>query len=393
MSKTIPLSIPVFSGREWRLVKDCIDTAWVSTAGRYVGQFEEDICRYTGTRHAVACMNGTAGLHIAALLAGIGAGDEALVPALTFIAPVNAVRYVSAEPVFMDCDRYMNIDPEKLEDFCKKECALTGRGLKNKRTGRLIKAVIVVHVFGNPCDMGSIMRIARRYTLKVIEDATESIGSYYVRGRYAARHTGTIGDIGVYSFNGNKIITTGGGGMIVTSNPKLAERARYLTTQAKDDAVRYIHNGIGYNFRLTNLQAALGVAQLEQLEKFIRVKKANYLRYKKGCEPIEGVSLLGVPDGTRPNYWFYSLLIDKKRFGIGREALMARLAARGIQARPLWYLNHRQKPYAKNQSYRIERAVWFWQRVLNLPCSSDLTAAQVAFIVDSIKRAKGKSHG
>lgn len=385
----ISLSAPFFNGNEWKYVKECIDTGWVSSAGKYVEKFEKAVCAFTGAKYAVACMNGTVGLQIALQLAGVGVNNEVIVPTLTFIATVNVVRYLNAEPVFMDCDDFMNIDPEKIAEFCEKECKMDCEGLRNKTSGRIIKAIIPVHIFGNPCDMPRIMEIAKKYNLKVIEDATESMGSYYSEGTYKNKFTGTIGDIGVYSFNGNKIITTGGGGMIITNDKKLAEKARYLITQAKDDPVRYIHNEIGYNFRMTNIQAALGVAQLEQLNDFIERKRRNYEVYKRELRDVEGITLLGIPKGTRPNYWFYSLIVEKEKYGLERDKLMQKLEEEGIQTRPIWYLNHLQKPYLSNQSYKIEKAFFFLQRVLNIPSSSNLSEKEIKRVVRSIKKLKG----
>lgn len=383
----IALSEPNITGNAWKYVKECLDTGWVSSAGAYVETFEKRICGFTGAPHAVAVVNGTSGLQIALQLSGVGPGDEVLVPALTFIAPVNAVRYLGAEPVFMDCDDYMNLDAAKLGEFLKTACRRTSKGVVNRKSGRLIKAVLPVHIFGNPCEMVSIMKLAREYKLKVIEDATESLGSYYTAGRYKGKHTGTIGDFGVYSFNGNKIVTAGSGGMLVTNDKKMAEKAKYLTTQAKDDAVRYVHHEVGYNFRMTNVQAALGVSQLEQLPAFIKRKKENYALYKKELAGIKGLELLGVPEGTSPNYWFYSLLIDKAAFGMDREGLMAALAKAGIQSRPVWHLNHLQRPYNASQAFKITRSGWFVSRVLNLPCSTGLTKAQVKRVTAVIKAA------
>lgn len=384
----IPLSIPYFKGNEWKYVKECLDTRWVSTAGNYVERFERDICRYSGIKHAVSCVNGTCGLYIALFLAGVKPGDEVIVPTLTFIAPVNAVKYLGAEPVFADCDDFMNIDAEKVKEFCDNECIMIKAGLRNKKSGRMIKAIVPVHIFGNPCNLELLMNVADRYNLKVVEDATESLGASYSSGKYNGRYTGTIGDFGVYSFNGNKIITTGGGGMIITNNSKMAQKAKYLVTQAKDDPVRYIHNEIGYNFRLTNIQAALGAAQLEELDGFIKVKQKNYLLYKKELKNVEGIVFLGTPRGTNPNYWFYSIIVDKRKYGIDRERLMRRLELKGIQARPIWYLNHWQKKYVNNQRYKIRKAVWFWERVLNIPCSSGLSAKDVKKVCAAIKEPK-----
>lgn len=388
MKEYIPLSVPVFRGKEWSYVKSCIDTGWVSSAGSFVNEFEDAICRYVKVKYAIACVNGTSGLHIALRLCGVGKDDEVIVPTLSFIAPANVVKYLGAEPIFMDCDNYMNIDCIKLREFCAKECKITKAGLKNKRTGKIVKAVIPVHVFGNPCDMEEIMKIAQHYFLKVIEDAAESLGAYYTAGDYKSKFTGAVSDIGVYSFNGNKIITSGGGGMIVTNNKSLAEKARYLLEQAKDDPVRYIHNEIGYNFRLTNLQAALGLAQLRQLNRFIKTKKNNYELYAKLLKGIDGVKMLGIPAGTSPNYWFYSLIVNKKEYGIDREKLMDALQKKNIQTRPIWYLTHFQKPYCNNQAYKIEKAIWFWGRVLNIPCSSNLKKKELLEVVSAIELSR-----
>jgi len=384
----IPLSIPNISGNEWKYIKQCLDGGWISSSGSLVGTFETEFRKVTHAGFAVSCMNGTCGLHVALQIAGLGPQDEVIVPTLSFIAPVNAVRYRNAEPVFMDCDEYLNMDPQKLRHFVRKECTLTRQGLKNKKTKRIIKAIVPVHVFGNLCSMDEIMEVAKDAHLAVVEDAAEALGSRYTKGRYKGYFAGTIGDLGVYSFNANKIVTTGGGGMICTNNRTLAEKARYLINQAKDDPVRYVHNETGYNFSMTNIQAAMGVAQLERLGTFLLAKKKNYSLYKDKLRSVTGLRIMGIPAHTRPNYWFYSLIVDKDTFGLDREELMAKLSASGIQTRPLWYLNHLQAPYRKNQAYRIEKAAWFWERVLSLPCSTNLTEADINKVVGAIKKEK-----
>jgi len=384
----IPLSAPKFSGKEWLFLKRCLDSSWVSSSGRIVNDFERAVCRKFKARHAVACVNGTASLFIALKLSGVMAQDEVIVPTVTFIAPINAVRYLGAEPVFMDCDEFLNLDGEKLADFCRRECRLTKDGLRNKLTGKIIKAVIAVHIFGSPCGLERIKTICRQYRLKLIEDAAESIGAYYTAGKYKGRFTGTIGDFGVYSFNGNKIITAGGGGMILTGKKESAEQAFYLTNQAKDDPLRHIHHQVGFNFRLSSLQSALGLAQLSYLDECIRIKKENYALYKKLLSGIPGLGFLGNPEGTSPNYWFYSLLVERSEFGLDRDRLIAKLLKRQIQVRPLWLPNHLQRPYRKNQAYRIERALWFWKRVINLPCSLALTKNQMRQVCLAIKGSR-----
>jgi perosamine synthetase len=261
----VPLCIPELRGNEWAYIKECLDTGWVSSVGSYVDRFEADLARYVGIQHAVAVVNGTAAIHIALLVAGIQPEDEVLVSTMTFIAPVNAIRYAGAWPVLIDSDaETWQMDPQQVADFLEKECETRSGSLWNRHTGRRVRAIMPVHILGHPVDMHPIMELARRYDLIVIEDATESLGA-----RYKEQMTGCIGDIACFSFNGNKIITTGGGGMLVTNRQDWAEKARYLTTQAKDDRLEFIHNEIGYNYRLTNVQAAMGVAQLEQLEAYI----------------------------------------------------------------------------------------------------------------------------
>jgi perosamine synthetase len=313
-----------------------------------------------------------------------------IVPTLTFIATVNPVRYVQAQPVFMDCDDSLCMDMDKLEDFCQKECDFRNGKLINKTTKRQIKAVMIVHIFGNMADMPRLMDIAQRYNLEVIEDATEALGTCYLEGGLKGQYAGTIADIGVYSFNGNKIITTGGGGMLVSPDSRILARAKYLSTQAKDDPVNFIHHEIGFNYRMTNLQAAVGVAQLEQLEDFIAIKKENYYRYRDHLrKKVQGLRLLDFRDGIRPNYWFYSLLIDDTR-NLSCAKIIAYLKNEDIQARPIWGLVHQQKPYLGNQAYQIEKAVEFQKRIVNLPCSTNLSVQDVDSVVEKIRNISAK---
>lgn len=381
MSDLIPLSVPCISGNEWKYVKDCLDTGWVSSVGSYVNRFESEIARYAGSPYAVATVNGTAALHMALLLLGVEACDEVIVPTLTFIAPVNAVRYVNANPVFMDCDDYLNIDAEKFLEFCDKECSFNGEHLINNSTKAKIKAIIIVHVFGHPVEIQPIKDAAEKYNLKIIEDATESLGSFYKSGKFKGLKTGTIGDIGCYSFNGNKIITTGGGGMIVTHSEKLAEKARYYTTQAKDDPETFVHDKIGYNYRLTNVQAAIGCAQLEKLDQYIKIKRENFNKYLECLKGIDGLSFVMEPDYGFSNYWHYTLAV-----GSDVLKLRQRLRAEQIETRPVWELNHRQKPYKGFQNYKIEKAVIYHKMCLNLPCSVNLSHSDIIKVAEAIKK-------
>lgn len=381
----IPLSVPWIQGNEWKYIKSCLDTEWVSSAGKYVKKFESEIARFTGAKYAVACVNGTSALHISLIVVGVKPGDEVIVPTITFIAPVNVVKYVGAEPVFMDCDEYYNIDAQKIIEFIKKYTVYKNGCSYNKKTKRKISAIIPVHVFGNAAKLEDVAFICKKHGIIMLEDASESLGTFYSKDGLKGKHTGRIGDIGCFSFNGNKIITTGGGGMIITNNKKYAEKANYLTTQAKNDEVRYVHNEIGYNYRLTNLQAAMGVAQLEQLPKYLEIKKNNYQTYKKAIDKIPGLHLAEIPDYARNNYWMYCLQIDKKLYGKDKEQLMKHLAEHEIQTRPAWCPNHLQKPYKNCQGYKIENALKLFDITLNLPCSTNLSKAQIQEVINALK--------
>lgn len=342
------------------------------------------IAAYTNAKGCVSCQNGTSGLHIALQLCGVTRDDEVIVPTLTFIAAVNPVKYIGAEPIFMDCDDTLTMDANKLLKFCQNECEYINGKLINNRTKKVIKAIVIVHVFGNMADMEKIMAIAEEFNLKVIEDATEAIGTYYTAGKYIGKYAGTIGTVGVYSFNGNKIITTGGGGMIVSNDEELLDKAKHLTTQAKSDEIYFIHDEIGYNYRMTNLQAALGLAQLEQLEDFIEIKEKNYNLYKEGIEEIPGLSMLNFREGVRSNYWFYALNCNEQ-YPMNRDEIIKYLSSKKIQSRPVWGLINQQKPYIASQAYKIERAKFYLQHIVNIPCSSNLTKENVLYILECLK--------
>ena len=367
----IPLSVPNFSGNELKYVTQAMQDGWVSTGGAEITKLEKNIANYLHIPAAVAVQSGTAGLHLAILQAGIKPGDEVLVPTLTFIAAVNPVKYCGAEPVFMDCDDYLCLDVDKVRTFCEKECDCVEGKLINKKSGRKIKAVVAVHIFGNMVKMTPLIEIAEKYNLKIIEDATEALGSYE---KSTGRFAGTIGDFGVYSFNGNKIITTGGGGMVVAKNETDLQHIKHLSTQAKDDTVYFVHSEIGYNYRMTNLQAALGLAQLEQLEKFIQAKHNNYQQYIQ-----RGISLLPFNPAIRSNQWFYSFPCTQ------RDALIQYLTQHCIQSRPIWKLIHTLKPYQNCQTYKIEKAIQYYNKIVNIPCSTNLTANNITRIAQTIK--------
>ena len=377
----IPLSVPSLNGNELKYVKECLDTEWVSSAGKYVDLFEQKIAEYTGSKYVIACVNGTAAIQVSLRLAGVGAGDEVIVSTLTFIASVNAITYNNATPIFMDADKYYNIDAEKTIEFIKNETVFKNGITYNKKTNNKIAAIIPVHVWGNACWLDELVELCNKQNIAIVEDAAESLGTFYNAGKYKGKHAGTIGKLGCLSFNGNKIITTGGGGMILTDVKTLEEKAKYLSTQAKDDPIRYIHDEVGYNFRLTNIQAALGVAQLEQLPAILKRKKEIYDFYQSKIENIEGLSLSKVPDYADNNHWLNLLKIDSKVYNQDREVLMKRLEGNGIQTRPVWKLNHEQKPYKDYQHFKVEKAKELVKNSLCLPSSANLSNENLNKIV------------
>ncbi len=377
----IPLSVPELRGNELTYLKECLDTNFVSSAGPFVERFERTVAGYVGTSCAVATVNGTAALHIALLVAGVKPGDEVLVPDLTFIAPVNAIRYAGAHPVFMDVTSdYWQMDPGKVVEFLDKECRADGGCLFNRQTGRPVKAILPVHILGHPVDMQPIVEAARRYGLPVIEDATEALGVKYHEAK-----VGALGDIACFSFNGNKIITTGGGGMLTTNNEEWARRAKYLTTQAKDDPVEYVHHEIGYNYRLTNLQAAVGVAQMERLDDYVRAKRAIAGRYEQGLAFVPGLTLPAEAPGSFSTFWLYTVLVDEAGYDMDSRALQKALAERHMQTRPLWTPIHTLRPYRDCQAYRIETADQVYRGALSLPCSVGLQEADQERVIAAIR--------
>lgn len=389
MAKTIGLSIPNLDVEPIvQNLRECIESGWVSTGGKFIGEFEEKIAKYVGVKEAVGVQSGTAGLHTALRVLGVEPGDEVLVPTLTFIAAVNPVTYHGATPIFIGCDDTLCIDPNLLEKFLREECTIKDGKTYNKKTNSRIAALAIVHVFGNMANMERIMELSREFNFKVLEDATEALGTYYTEGRYAGRYAGTIGDAGVYSFNANKIITTGGGGMVVSNNQEFLNEIRFLTTQAKTDQLYFIHDEIGYNYRMLNLQAALGTSQIDQLESFISTKIKNYNLYKEAIESIDGLTLLPFNTDIRPNYWFYSVVVDEEKYGMNKDELLKKLVEANIQTRPIWGLIHEQKPYQKHQAYGIEKAIWYHDRVLNIPCSSNLTEEDVRYVIEKLKEFK-----
>jgi perosamine synthetase len=376
----IPLIEPEIRGNEWKYVQECLETGWVSSAGPFVDRFEQMVAQQCGCQHAVATVNGTSALHVALLVAGVQPDDEVLVSTLTFIAPVNAIRYVGAWPVFVDAEPdYWQMDPVRVVEFLE-GCRWSNRALYNQRTGRRVTAIVPVHVLGHPVDLDPILAAAKQFGLKVIEDATEGLGA-----TYKDRPLGSIGDIGCFSFNGNKIITTGGGGMITTSNEEWARRAKYLSTQAKDDPVEYIHKEIGYNYRLTNIQAAMGCAQMEQLEAYIAAKREISDRYSLALRDIPGIVPMRQASWAKSTFWMYTVLIKEQEYGINSRHLLKTLAAQKIQCRPLWQPIHQSPAHAVSRSGGLPVSEQLSKEALSLPCSVGLSEDAQKKVINQLR--------
>ena len=367
-SAGVPLHEPCFSGNEWHYVKDCIDTRWVSSAGAYVTRFEDALRQYTGAPHAIAVVNGTAALHACLMILEVQAADEVLLPPLTFVATANAVAYCGAVPHFVDVDTTtLGIDADKLRAHLRAVASVRGDGCYNRATGRRIAALIAMHAFGHPLDLDAVAAVCAEYRLALIEDAAESLGSFY-RGK----HTGTHGRVGALSFNGNKIVTTGGGGAILTGDATLAQRVRHLTTTAKlPHAWEYAHDRIGYNYRLPNLNAALGVAQLEQLPRFVQRKRALAVRYQEALADIPGIDVFHEAAFARSNYWLNLLLLKQPDMAL-RDAILQATHAAGVLTRPAWRLLSQLPMYAHCPHADLAISENLAARLICLPSSVEL---------------------
>jgi perosamine synthetase len=377
----IPLAVPTLGGSEWAYVKEALDTNWVSSVGPFVDRFEREIAALVGSPHAIAVSSGTAALHLALLLAGIQAGDEVVMPALTFAAPAFAVAYLGAQPAVVDVDdAYWQLDVEKVAEFLERECAVEGGRLVNRRNGRRIGALLPVHVLGHPVDLDPLLELAARYELPVVEDAAEAVG-----GRYRDRAPGTFGLLGCLSFNGNKVITTGGGGVILTADDALAERATYLSTQAKDDPVEYVHGEIGFNYRLSNVLAAVGCGQLEALEQNVAARRRNAAAYTAAFADVDGLTSMREAPWAYSTFWLYTVRVDASRFGVDSRALLRALGEQRIQSRPLWQPLHRSKPFAGCTAYRVEIADRVHAEALSLPSTSSLSDADRDRVVEAVR--------
>jgi perosamine synthetase len=361
---------PSFNGNEWLYLKECLDSTFVSSVGQFVDRFERDLASFTGAKHAVAVVNGTAALHIALKLAGVKADDEVLIPVLTFVATANAVTYCRATPHFVDSDEStLGVDAAKLRDYLGSHTEQRAGQCVNLASGRIIRALVLMHTFGHPVDLDSLLAVAHDFNLALVEDAAESLGSYY-----HGQHTGTFGLMGALSFNGNKTITTGGGGAILTNDIELARHAKYLTTTAKmPHAWEYRHDEIGYNYRMPNLNAALGCAQLEQLPMMLTAKRKLFQRYHESFATVAGVKLMAEPEQCQSNYWLQALLLNEERSNQRDDILKATNEA-GFMTRPVWILMHELTPFKDCPRMDLTAAQSLSQRLINIPSSSGLAS-------------------
>jgi perosamine synthetase len=366
--RPVPLHEPRFAGREWDYVKSCLDSGWVSSAGSFVDRFEMELASLCQTRAAVATVNGTAALHVGLHLVGVRPGDEVIMPSLTFVATANAVTYCGAVPHFVDADPvHLGLNPEALAKQLQRIARPQADLCINRETGRPIRAIVPVHVFGHPCDMDAIVGIAGQFGISVVEDATESLGSLY-----HGKPSGGLSRVGVLSFNGNKIITTGGGGAIVTNDDDLARRARHLTTTAKlPHPWAFLHDEIGWNYRLPNLNAALGLAQIEQIAEFVAAKRALARRYADVFSGVRGVTFVMEPPGTVSNYWLNALLLDDSS-GVARDETLAAAHAAGLLTRPVWMPMHKLEMFRECPRGPLTATESIAQRLINLPSSAVL---------------------
>ena len=359
----IPLSVPVFVGNEKKYLNECIDTTFVSSVGKYVDRFEDDIANYTGAKRAVVCVSGTNALHMALMLVGVERDDEVITQALTFIATCNALSYIGAHPVFIDVDKdTMGLSPFAVREWLSKNVEIRNGHSYNKRTGRRLKACVPMHTFGHPIHLDEMLAVCNEYHIEMVEDAAESIGSLY-----KDKHTGTFGKVGALSFNGNKTITTGGGGMMLFNDEELGAFAKHLTTQAKiPHRWEFRHDHIGYNYRMPNINAALGCAQLEHIEEYVASKRETAKAYQKFFSNVDGIDFFDEPKGTRSNYWLNAVILKNHD---QQQAFLQYTNDHGIMTRPIWELMNRLPMFDNCETDGLVNTIWFADRVVNIPSS------------------------
>jgi len=364
----ISLHEPSFEGNEWKYLKECLDSSYVSSVGKFVDQFEKDLAEFTGAKHAISVVNGTAALHIALRLAGVKAGDEVLIPALTFVATANAVSYCNATPHFIDSEENtLGMNVNELQNYLSRSTSQVSGQCINRKSGRVIRALMPMHTFGHPNDLDGLLAISNDFNIALVEDAAESLGSYF-----KGKHTGTFGMLGTLSFNGNKTITTGGGGAILTNDSELAKKAKHITTTAKTPHVwEFRHDQIGFNYRMPNLNAALGCAQLEQLPGKLVAKRNLFKKYEEAFAKIEGINLFAEAINCQSNYWLQTLILDKSQ-AHQRDLILEVTNKDGIMTRPAWELINSLPPYVSCPSMDLQFSNSFSKRLINIPSSPSI---------------------
>jgi perosamine synthetase len=382
----IPLAIPNLFNEEKKNLIDTFNSTWISTAGEKVKKFELKFKKLIGSNYAIACNSGTSALHIAIKLAGVKSDDEVIVPSLTFAATANAIIYNQAKPIFFNCDKYLNINIKDVEDFIKKNTYFKNGKTINKKTGKKISAIIPVHMYGNASDIFKIQNLLRNRKITIIEDAAESLGTKYLQSIYKSKFTGTIGSLGVFSFNANKIITSGSGGMIITNNSKLAERAKLITNQAKKSEFEYIHEEVGYNYRMNNLCASIGISQLSKLSLFLSKKKKIFEFYQKEFMNNKLIKMINAPIYAKNNYWMPLIKIDLKKISFSKKKIIDELQKRNIQIRGCWDPLHNQIPYKKFQNYNIKNLNNIAQNIFCLPCSTQISFKELKYVSKNLQK-------
>ena len=387
MKNFISLNAPHLFKDEKKYIDECIKTNWVSSAGKFIDEFENKISSYTNSKYAIACSSGTAALHLSLKVSGVKKNDEVLVPSLTFVATINSILYVDAIPVFLDCDEFYNINTAKLIDFINNKTYFKNGYSYNKLSKRKISGILPVHVWGNAVDLKKITKLCEEKNIKIIEDASESLGTFYDNS-LSNKHTGTIGEIGCISFNGNKIITTGGGGIILTNKKSLYKRCQYLSTQAKNDPIMFKHNEVGYNYRLNNMQAALGLGQLKNIDKILNNKLTIYNFYKEEFKKNKNFDISKRPPFSNNNNWMNVIKINSKK-KINLKKIINEFYNRKIQIRPVWYPNHLQKIFKKFQSEDMKNTLKLVNCSICIPSSSNLKKDELKRISTELKNFFG----
>lgn len=382
----IPLAIPNLFNEEKKNLIETFNSTWISTAGEKVKKFESKFKKLIGSKYAIACNSGTSALHIAIKLAGVKSDDEVIVPSLTFAATVNAIIYNQAKPIFFSCDKYLNINIKDVEDFIRKKTYFKYGKTINKKTGKKISAIIPVHMYGNASDIFKIQNLLRKRKITIIEDAAESLGTKYLQSIYKSKFTGTVGSLGIFSFNANKIITSGSGGMIITNNSKLAKRAKLITNQAKKSEFEYIHEEVGYNYRMNNLCASIGISQLSKLPLFLNKKKKIFDFYQKEFMNNKFIKMIEAPIYAKNNYWMPLIKIDLKKISFSKKKIIDELQKRNIQIRGCWDPLHNQIPYKKFQNYKIKNLNGIAQNVFCLPCSTQISLKDLKHVSKNLQQ-------